>query len=352
MYWNEGGNAFWQDAFRYWTNEIVYTLEWAFRCNPTDFSLCFDGDTTLASVQGQPPGKYQRPIAVLLGPICKSMGDINAYRLSYLDNIKSFGKSTAAGLGYNILVQGYQGFNFRYSIADIAHITNPSNFLNRKEFPVDFPVWHNPNDVAQGKDAVVEAALEWIDNLVYGYNVVTDNQYYISGNDTANISAMVENPNSNNISAKVFIENLENTFIDSIELAPTESSEIWQGDWLVPNAEDIYKLKIKAIDNTLGESFSFSNVQRISTAGPVVIDLLDVTYLPVPKIYQVKPYIKNKGQSFTIENLTISLLTFDSTVSIISGTLSITSIAPGRSLVPSGSFTVRVDSNFTGTFQF
>ena len=36
---------------------------------------------------------------------------------------------------------------------------------------MNFPAWFNKDDVAIGKDAVVDKALEWINNLVYPHNV-------------------------------------------------------------------------------------------------------------------------------------------------------------------------------------
>jgi len=35
------------------------------------------------------------------------------------------------------------------------HTNEPGVYLNRKEFPVDYPVWFNKDDVAIGKDPVV-----------------------------------------------------------------------------------------------------------------------------------------------------------------------------------------------------
>ena len=67
----------------FWTNENNLYIMNAFRCNPNNWTLCFNGDSINQTIiSGNPPSKYERPIAVLLGPLCMSMGDINAYRLS------------------------------------------------------------------------------------------------------------------------------------------------------------------------------------------------------------------------------------------------------------------------------
>ena len=280
------------------------------------------------------------------------MGDRNAYRLSYLENVRTFGKPTYASLGLSNAITNFPGWYINYSKQDFALVSNQSYFLNRKELPIDFPVWHNKDDVAQGKDAVVETALEWMGNLVYGHDVETDDNYYKSGVDTANISTLIENPNSNSITAKIFIENLEETFIDSIELTATESTELWEGKWIAPGGEDVYKLKIKTIDNTTTESFTFSNMQRITTAGPIVIDSLEISYVPSTDVYQVKPHIKNSGQSMTLDNLYITMSSDDTTITSISGNLFVNSIAPLEIIIHPGFYTVKVDSNFSEDFTF
>jgi hypothetical protein len=41
-------------------------------------------------------------------------------------------------------------------------VGSPGNYLIHREFPVDERVWLRPEDVAVGKDTVVEAALSWL----------------------------------------------------------------------------------------------------------------------------------------------------------------------------------------------
>ena len=342
----------WQEAFGILANENIYTLMDAFRCSPNNWTLCLTGDSLQTRLAGIPPDKYERPIALLTGSFCYSMGDRNAYRLSHLENGRTFGKPTYGSLGLSSSISGFPDWYLNYCKQDFALVSDLLYFLNRKELPIDFPIWHNKDDVAQGKDAVVEAALEWMGNLVYGHDVETDYSYYEPGIDTANISTVIENPNLSSITAKIFIENLEETFIDSIELTFTESAELWEGKWIVPGGEDIYKLRITTIDYTTIESFTFSNMQRITTAGPIAIDSLEITYLPTPDLYQVKPHIKNEGQSMTLDNLFITMSSDDTTITSISGNLYVNSIAPGEIIIHPSYFSVKVDSNFVGEFTF
>jgi len=353
MRWNEGGWALWQDAFAILCNDVRYTIDDLLRCSPSNWLLCPTNDTVTYKIGGIPTEQFERPIAVLLGPACFSMGDLNAYRLSDIPTVKTFGRATAANLGYNEGITNFNDWIIRYSIGDMYQVKEPNAYLNKKEFPIDYSIWFNPTDVANGDDTVVEAALEWINNLVYGHYVITDKGYATPGTDSIKVSAIVENPNSNNVSAQIFIKDLNNTVIDSLDLTETESGNIWEGTWSVPNYEDIFKLDIKATDQTTGESFTIENVNRFSTAGPVVIDSLIITYNPFPRTYTVKAAITNKGQSATVEGLYIAMSTEDSSVTYINGSLSIASLAPGETVFPSSSFTVRVDTSiFSGEFLF
>ena len=97
----------------------------------------------------------------------------------------------------------------RHSTGDAFHTNNPGYYLQRREFPIDFPVWHNPDDVAMGKDAVVDKALDWINNLVYPHNIFTDKTYYAPGEDTVHISTIIENPNSHQLSARAYLKTIE-----------------------------------------------------------------------------------------------------------------------------------------------
>jgi hypothetical protein len=350
MRFNAGGWALWHDTFGIISNEVTFTIDDAYRCSSTNWFLCPANDTVFYRINGNPPDIYDRPIALLLGPSCISMGDLNAYRLKYLPMVKTFGKPTAASLGFNLNITNFPDWCIKYSLGDMYHLRQPGNYLNRKEFPIDYPVWFNTDDVANGYDTVVEEALSWINNLVYGHNVTTDEDYYSLGNDTAMVSATVENPNSNDVTAKIYIENLENTFIDSIELTPLESSEIWIGDWITPNIEDIYKLTIRATDNTIGESFTISNVNRITTAGPVELDSITWSYDSSFKQYSIGPYIRNKGNEYTIDNPLVNLISDDSWVTYIYPPRTYPSIPPGGSA--GAGFIVRVDTTFPGYFNF
>ena len=102
---NYGGWALFDNAFNILFNEFHKTIEDAYRCNPNTFELCPIGDWDYFKINGLGSDFYGRPISVLLGPNCVSMGDITAQRLIYHPMVRFFGKSPQASLGDNVFVK-------------------------------------------------------------------------------------------------------------------------------------------------------------------------------------------------------------------------------------------------------
>ena len=124
-------------------------------------------------IPGDTASYYDKPIAVLTGPGAISSGDQVALRMKFHPMARIFGKSTTAAFNaptnINLPDPDWTG---RYAVADAYLVTDPSNNLTHEEFQVDEYVWHTQVAVSQGRDAVVEAAIEWINNSTTG---ITDN---------------------------------------------------------------------------------------------------------------------------------------------------------------------------------
>ena len=355
MRWNEGGFAFWEQAFKLICNETFFTMDWVKRCNPSNFSLCPYNEPNTCKITGSSSAKYDRPIAVLLGPTCASNGDINAYRLRYLYNVRTFGKPTWASLGYNEFLN-ISGWTSRYSICDMFHINDPGYYLNRREFPIDYPVWHNPDDVAQGKDAVVEKALWWISNLVYPHNTITDKRYYNPVQDTVQISTTIENPNSHQLSARGYFSTVEGVIIDSVNFTKqtlNSSGEQWTADYLLPSTEEIYKVSVTVFDETALDQFTVPNATRFTTAGPVVLDSISYTK-GTSNFFNIKVYVLNQGITKTITDASVRLISNDNWISTLTPkVLTLPAIPPGETVSTTSQFRAYyVDSLFPGYFNF
>ena len=352
---NFGGGAFWQTPLNILdilNNETIYPFDGALRCDPATFDLCPVHNEEGLKVSGSGPTKYDRPIAILLGPSCASSGEFNAYRLRYLYNVRSFGKPTCGSMGANKELAGIAGWTINYSIGDRFEINNlGDSLLNRREFPIDFPVWHNREDVAQGKDAVVEKALDWINNMVYPHNT----KALYSFNGTVTLSTIVENPNSHQLSVRAYLKTINNALLDSVDLIQQTSNtgkEQWEAQLSFAPMEDLYKVTLTVFDETNSENFTDPYATRFSILGPVKLDSIETSY-SVFKYYKVKPYIHNLSSTDTITNVSVRVVCNDPWVtSISSPVLNLPDIAPGNTIKSSTSTNVNVDSTFPDYFNF
>ena len=232
----------------------------------------------------------------------------------------------------------------------------PEFISNRREFPIDFPAWFNKDDVAIGKDAVVDKALEWIDNLVYPHNVVSDKTYYSPADDTVHLFTTIENPNAHQVSARAYLKTTTGILIDSIDLSHltlNSGGEQWTADINLPEAEEFYKIDLTAFDETDSNPFSITNATRFTTAGPVKVDSIEYSAYTNFR-YLIQPFIKNESASLTFNNLQIKLLSDDPWVTQISPASRIlTTISPGEIKPLSNPFAVSYDSaTYPGYFNF
>jgi C-terminal processing protease CtpA/Prc len=112
---------------------------------------------------------YDGPIAVLVGPGAFSAGDFGTLWAASHPRARTFGKSTAMGVG--LPTQASLGtelnlhpeWSARIAETNTYRVGAPHAYLIHTDFVVDERVWLKPDDVAAGRDTVVEAALQWFD---------------------------------------------------------------------------------------------------------------------------------------------------------------------------------------------
>ncbi len=170
---NYGGNMFLSNkGLELLFNTQDTTIGFISRNNPDDHcSWNITGSPGTYVIPGNPFSYYDKPIALLTGPGALSSGDQVALRIKFHPMTKVFGKSTTAAFNSPTnLYFGNPDWTARLAIADAYLVSDPGNNLTHEEFEVDEYVWHNQDDVAQGIDAVVEAAVDWIDSLTVAIN--------------------------------------------------------------------------------------------------------------------------------------------------------------------------------------
>jgi CubicO group peptidase (beta-lactamase class C family) len=204
-------------------------------------------------------------------------------------------------------------------------------------------------------DAIIEYASKY--GEIYAINTKLNKHYIRPSNDTIIVRTEFSNFNQHDFTSNAIYINSDSSYIDSTALYDDglhgdslAGDGLWGAFIHSISEEEIYSVGISTIDIQTGKYFHTGDLTRFTTAGPMKVDSLSITQLP--NSYRVKPFIKNEGQSFTVENLLIIMSSNDSSVTNISGSVTITNIAPGEVVEPTSSFFVSVDSNFSGVFNF
>jgi hypothetical protein len=144
-------------------NSEVSTIDWVTRCDPDDhLGLCVEGLASSFVIPGSPETFYDRPIAVLVGPGAASSGDQVALRMTFHPRARIFGRSTNTAFNAAAIMTDGPDYYAQYAVIESFLLSNPGEYLTHDPFVVDDEVWLTPDDVAAGRDTVVEAAIRWI----------------------------------------------------------------------------------------------------------------------------------------------------------------------------------------------
>ena len=191
-----------------------------------------------------------------------------------------------------------------------------------------------------------------IDNPPYISEADINPSTYLQQGDSIVVSASESNPQNYNSVVTAYVINSENVTVDEFEMTETTANN-FVGMCNVPFEEDLYRILLKDSGVEIPSNFYFTENSRFTTAGPIVIDSLLITYSTFNKTYRVYPFVHNLGQTFTVKNLAVAMSTDDTTIiSLFGGNILIDSLSPGEVLLTTGSYSVRVDTNFTLPFRF
>jgi len=339
-------------------NHSTHTLDMMSRCSAGDlFSICPNATWFIGDIPGDLNTYYDKPIAVLLGPGCVSYGDISSWQLSYVQNARMFGRSPMAAYSGMVLYNQPSRYGYALQCPDVTFTDhyNPEIIRWGQEYPLFEEVWLTPDGVANGEDGVVTRALEWMNNLVYAHNVLTDKDYYIP-QSTVNIFTTVENPNANNVTARGYLKTLGGVTIDSINLVKqsfNNTGDQWVGNVSLPDSENFYAISITAFDNSAGSQFETPGAKRLTTAGPLVVDCIMYVHLPAQKRYSFRPYLHNTGSTLPIGDIIMEITCNDPWVTNFTNTnVTFPTIQPGGILQSSTTSAIYYDSTFPGYFNF
>jgi hypothetical protein len=156
-----------QKAYDLLFNTTEPAYGWMERCNISDhLDLCPRDDNYFPHIYGAANSYYDKPIAYLVGPGSVSSGDFCPLAFKSHPMARYFGRPTAAafnGPRWTNMVYNNDWWG-RYAEAESFLQDDPDQHLTRIEFPLDQEVWLTRDDVADGHDTVVDAAVAWINS--------------------------------------------------------------------------------------------------------------------------------------------------------------------------------------------
>jgi hypothetical protein len=300
-------------------------------------------DPNLFFIPGNPMSWYDKPIAILTGPNCASNGDMTAYRFGYHPMVRFFGKSTTTALSYYAEILTYPEWILWCQSAELYRVNDPDIFLSRREFPVDDSVWFDKDGVAKGDDAVVQKAMDWIQNLSYAHNILVSPGYAVPGTGTITLTAQVINPNDHNLSVNAYITSLDSTVSELVYLLDDGNHNdgnagdgTWGATWPVPDMTTVFSADVTTEDLTAGTSRTITGAAKFTTIGPVVVDR--ITYRGIDTIpnsgdkLPFTMFLRNNDLTASVVNIQAKLTSLDTTLANIMPGFSITfaDMTPGE----------------------
>jgi hypothetical protein len=185
---NYGGGGTSNQGFSLLFNSTFNTLSFDVRCGDPNnhFNMCphLFLNQYVFRINGNPNNYYDKPIAVLTGPGTVSAGDVESVRLKFHPMVEFFGKtSSGAFCSASYPDLGHPDWFFYLSTGNAYFISN-HQYLAHTELDMYEEVWLTQHGVVNGKDDVVEAAIEWINNTssVEDPNNEVISAYHLSNN--------------------------------------------------------------------------------------------------------------------------------------------------------------------------
>ncbi len=112
-------------------------------------------------IRGSSNTYYDKPIAVLTGPGAVSNGDWESLRMGFHPMVRTFGKPSNGAFTSSDEPNLGQDWWFTKATGS-GYLVDGHHYLAHTGVQPDVEVWLTRDDVAQGRDTVVEAAIEWI----------------------------------------------------------------------------------------------------------------------------------------------------------------------------------------------
>jgi hypothetical protein len=307
-------------------NHSTPTLDAKVRCSPSNlYTLCPYSTWSPGLIPADTGTYYDRPIAVLLGPDCLSYGDISSWQLSYVSNVRTFGRPPMAvfsGWGF-FSHPSRPGYYLRTPDITLVDHFAPNLPLWGQEYPLDEEIWLTPDDVANGDDTVVKRASEWIEHVSYANRVRVASAYLRPGLDSGTVTSRLNNPDGHSTRILAYVRNEVGMLIDSLRMYDDGlHGDSLAGDGLYgtrvtpPATEDLYSVSVTTYDSTNGLHYELTRAAQYFSSGPLKTvgrrfwSLTDTIPNPGDNL-NMRLLVRNQGSSDTVENVLINVFPLD-----------------------------------------
>jgi hypothetical protein len=152
------------DGYSLLFNERITAVSFDKRGDPDDHLDMVPHPTHRAyrfTIPGNPSTYYDRPIAVLTGPGAVSNGDWESLRMRFHPMVRVFGKPSNGAFTPSDFPDLGEDWFFTKANGS-GYLIDGHQYMAHKPAPIDEEVWLTQEDVVQGRDTVVEAAITWI----------------------------------------------------------------------------------------------------------------------------------------------------------------------------------------------
>jgi hypothetical protein len=153
------------DGYSLLFDEVIRQFAFDLRGSPDDHLDMVRHRTFTAShfaIPGHPDTFYDKPIAVLFGPGSVSNGDWESLRMGYHPMVRTFGKPTNGAFTLSDTPNLGNDWFFTKATGS-GYLVDGHVYLAHTGVQPDVEVWLDRDDVAIGRDTVVEAAKRWIE---------------------------------------------------------------------------------------------------------------------------------------------------------------------------------------------
>jgi len=307
---------------------------------------------------------FDKPIAVLTGPNSMSGGDFMPLQTRAHPMARSFGLGTNGAFGMSVWPESSSipnDWEFMKTRSNLTLTEQPDEFLTHLNIPPDEEIWLTQEDAANGEDAVVKRALEWIQNLAHAHDVAVNKNYAKPGVDSVIITAQVENPNQHELVVTAKLHNFDGVFIDSLSLFDDGmhgdgigGDNLW-GNFYMPLEEQTFSISVETKDNTIETSRIISKVAWFTSIGPVVFEnysFYTSDTIPNPgDPFAFSLSLKNEGSIASANNVNAEIISLDTLLSTSYFIRSFGEISAGETMTAELPFRINITEYCPGGME-